>query len=67
MKDIDTPGQALESGGFATFAAPRSGVFHLALLALARQGNHHDASFPTFLLPRGPASPLCQEGRSAES
>ncbi|MGB4407051.1 MAG: hypothetical protein WBI82_09355 [Sphaerochaeta sp.] len=36
MKGINTPGQALERGGVASFSAPRGGVSHLAFPALAR-------------------------------
>ncbi|MBG0767640.1 MAG: hypothetical protein H0S77_08570 [Spirochaetaceae bacterium] len=35
MKGINTPGQALDSGGVASFSAPRDGVSHLAFPALA--------------------------------
>ncbi|MXI85298.1 hypothetical protein [Sphaerochaeta halotolerans] len=37
MKGINTPGQALDSGGVASFSAPRDGVSHLAFPALARE------------------------------
>ncbi len=47
MKGINTPGQAMESGGVASSWAPaRGGVFHLAFPALARDWNHQDASPP---------------------
>ncbi|MBI9094899.1 MAG: hypothetical protein JEY71_08470 [Sphaerochaeta sp.] len=36
MKGINTPGQALERGGVASFSAPKGGVSHLAFPALAR-------------------------------
>ncbi|MBI9094130.1 MAG: hypothetical protein JEY71_04515 [Sphaerochaeta sp.] len=36
MKGINTPGQALDPGGVASFSAPRGGVSHLAFPALAR-------------------------------
>ena len=51
MKGINTPGQALDSGGVASFSAPRDGVSHLAFPALARKRNHHADSFP--LAPLG--------------
>jgi hypothetical protein len=51
MKGINTPGQALDSGGVASFSAPRDGVSHLAFPALARERNHHADSFP--LAPLG--------------
>jgi len=34
MKGINTPGQAMDSGGVASFSAPRDGVSHLAFLSL---------------------------------
>ncbi|MXI87748.1 hypothetical protein GRZ57_13380 [Sphaerochaeta halotolerans] len=37
MKGITTPGQAMDSGGVASFSAPRDGVSHLAFPALARE------------------------------
>ncbi|MXI85866.1 hypothetical protein [Sphaerochaeta halotolerans] len=37
MKGINTPGQALDSGGVASFSVPRDGVSHLAFPALARE------------------------------
>jgi len=46
MKGIDTLGQALRSGGFASFSTPRGGVFHLAFPALARDWNYKDDSPP---------------------
>ena len=46
MKGINTPGQALDPGGFASFSAPRGGVSHLAFPALAREWNQHTASAP---------------------
>ncbi|MCF7953942.1 MAG: hypothetical protein K9K78_07700 [Spirochaetales bacterium] len=46
MKGINTPGQALDLGGFASFAAPRGGVFLLAFPALAREWNLLIASAP---------------------
>jgi hypothetical protein len=46
MKGINTPGQALDSGGVASFSAPRDGVSHLAFPALAPERNHHADSFP---------------------
>ena len=55
MKGINTPGQALESGGFASFSAPRGGVFHLAFPALARDWNHQDASPPLASLGNQPS------------
>ncbi|MXI87727.1 hypothetical protein [Sphaerochaeta halotolerans] len=51
MKGINTPGQALDSGGVASFSAPRNGVSHLAFPTLARGRNHHADSFP--LAPLG--------------
>ncbi|WP_165849596.1 hypothetical protein [Sphaerochaeta halotolerans] len=51
MKGINTPGQALDSGGVASFSAPRGGVSHLAFPALAPERNHHADSFP--LAPLG--------------
>jgi len=51
MKGINTPGQALDSGGVASFSAPRDGVSHLAFPALARERNNHADSFP--LAPLG--------------
>ncbi|MBG0768100.1 MAG: hypothetical protein H0S77_10920 [Spirochaetaceae bacterium] len=52
MKGINTPGQALDSGGVASFSfAPRDGVSHLAFPALAPERNHHADSFP--LAPLG--------------
>ncbi|MBG0767553.1 MAG: hypothetical protein H0S77_08110 [Spirochaetaceae bacterium] len=51
MKGINTPGQALDSGGVASFSAPREGVSHLAFPALAPERNHHADSFP--LAPLG--------------
>ena len=36
MKGINTPGQALDLGGVASFSAPRGGVFHLTFPALTR-------------------------------
>ncbi|RFU95803.1 hypothetical protein DYP60_02015 [Sphaerochaeta halotolerans] len=51
MKGINTSGQALNSGGVASFSAPRDGVSHLAFPALAPERNHHDGSFP--LAPLG--------------
>jgi hypothetical protein len=51
MKGINTPGQALDSGGVASFSASRDGVSHLAFPALARERNHHADSFP--LAPLG--------------
>ncbi|MBG0766370.1 MAG: hypothetical protein H0S77_02090 [Spirochaetaceae bacterium] len=51
MKGINTPGQALDSGGVAFFSAPRVGVSHLAFPPLARERNHHADSFP--LAPLG--------------
>ncbi|MCK9348834.1 MAG: hypothetical protein PHP67_04915 [Sphaerochaeta sp.] len=46
MKGINTPGQALDPGGVASFSAPRGGVSHLAFPALARERNHQADSFP---------------------
>jgi len=40
MKGIHTPGQAQESGGFASFSAPRGEVWILTLPALAREREH---------------------------
>ncbi|MBG0766102.1 MAG: hypothetical protein H0S77_00680 [Spirochaetaceae bacterium] len=51
MKGINTPGQALDSGGVASFSAPRHGVSHLAFPALARGRNLPADSFP--LAPLG--------------
>jgi hypothetical protein len=51
MKGINTPGQALDSGGVASFSAPRDGVSYLAFPALAPERNHHADSFP--LAPLG--------------
>ena len=46
MKGINTPGQALKSGGKASSWAPRGVVFHLAFPALAREWNQYTASAP---------------------
>jgi hypothetical protein len=46
MKGINTPWQALDSGGVASFSAPRGGVSHLAFPALAPERNYHADSFP---------------------
>jgi hypothetical protein len=51
MKGINTPWQALDSGGVASFSTPRDGVSHLAFPALAPERNHHADSFP--LAPLG--------------
>ncbi|MXI85533.1 ADP-ribosylglycohydrolase family protein [Sphaerochaeta halotolerans] len=51
MKGINTSGQALDSGGVASFSAPRDGVSHLAFPAPAPERNHHADSFP--LAPLG--------------
>ncbi|MXI86083.1 hypothetical protein [Sphaerochaeta halotolerans] len=51
MKGINTLGQAMDSGGVASFSAPRDGVSHLAFPALAPERNHHADSFP--LAPLG--------------
>jgi hypothetical protein len=52
MKGINTLGQAMDSGGVASFLfALRDGVSHLAFPALARERNHHAGSFP--LAPLG--------------
>jgi hypothetical protein len=51
MKGINTPGQALDSGGVASFSAPRDRVSHLAFPALARGRNHPADTFP--LAPLG--------------
>ncbi|MXI86548.1 hypothetical protein [Sphaerochaeta halotolerans] len=51
MKGINTPGQALDSGGVASFSAPRDGVSHLAFPALAPERNLPADSFP--LAPLG--------------
>ncbi|MXI86875.1 hypothetical protein [Sphaerochaeta halotolerans] len=51
MKGINTSGQAMDSGGVASFSAPRDGISHLAFPALARERNHHADSFP--LAPLG--------------
>jgi hypothetical protein len=56
MKGINTPGQALDSGGVASFSTPRDGVSHLAFPALARERNHHADSFP--LAPLGNKLPV---------
>jgi hypothetical protein len=36
MKGINTPGQALEGGGVASFTEPRGALSHLAFPSLAR-------------------------------
>ncbi|MCF7944000.1 MAG: hypothetical protein K9L75_00515 [Spirochaetia bacterium] len=46
MKGINSPGQALGPGGFASFAALRGGVFLLAFPTLARKWKHLNASAP---------------------
>jgi hypothetical protein len=46
MKGIKTLGQNLDLEGFDFLAAPRAGLFHLTLPALARERSHHNASFP---------------------
>ncbi|MDN5334552.1 SGNH/GDSL hydrolase family protein [Sphaerochaeta halotolerans] len=51
MKGINTPGQALDSGGVASFSAPRDGLSHLAFPALSRERNLPADSFP--LAPLG--------------
>jgi hypothetical protein len=51
MKGINTPWQALDSGGVASFSTPRDGVSHLTFPALAPERNHHADSFP--LAPLG--------------
>jgi len=51
MKGINTPGQALDSGGIASFSAPRDGVSHLAFPALSPERNLPAGSFP--LAPLG--------------
>ncbi|WP_133299274.1 hypothetical protein [Sphaerochaeta halotolerans] len=51
MKGINTPGQALDSGGVASFSAPRDGASHLAFPALSRERNLPADSFP--LAPLG--------------
>jgi len=51
MKGINTPGQALDSGGVASFSASRDGVSHLAFPALSRERNLPADSFP--LAPLG--------------
>ncbi|WP_133299345.1 hypothetical protein [Sphaerochaeta halotolerans] len=51
MKGINTSRQELNSGGVASFSAPRDGVSHLAFPALARQRNPYTDSFP--LAPLG--------------
>jgi hypothetical protein len=56
MKGINTPGQALDSRGVASFSTPRDGVSHLAFPALARERNHHADSFP--LAPLGNKLPV---------
>lgn len=43
---INTSGHALDAGGFVSTAAPRTGVFHLAFPALAREWKHINASAP---------------------
>jgi hypothetical protein len=43
MKGSNTPGQALESGGVASFPGQRRGIF-LDFPALAREWNHQNAS-----------------------
>ncbi|MBG0767823.1 MAG: hypothetical protein H0S77_09500 [Spirochaetaceae bacterium] len=60
MKGINTPGQALDSGGVASFSAPRDGVSYLAFPALARERNHHADSFP--LAPLGNQIGLSEGG-----
>jgi len=51
MKGINTLGQALDSGGVASFSAPRDGVSHLAFPALAPERNLPADPFP--LAPLG--------------
>ncbi|RFU94864.1 hypothetical protein DYP60_06420 [Sphaerochaeta halotolerans] len=65
MKGINTPGQALDSGGVASFSAPRDGVSHLAFPALAPERNHHADSFP--LAPLGNEIPydMIEQGISS--
>jgi hypothetical protein len=43
MKGINTSGQELNSGGVASFSAPRDGVSHLAFPALAPLGNDENS------------------------
>ncbi|WP_133299326.1 hypothetical protein [Sphaerochaeta halotolerans] len=59
MKDINTPGQAMDSGGVASFSAPRDGVSHLAFPALAPERNLPADSFPL--------APLGNENRTGRS
>ncbi|WP_165849524.1 hypothetical protein [Sphaerochaeta halotolerans] len=54
MKGINTSGQELNSGGVASFFAPRDGVSHLAFPALAWERNQHDDSFPLAPLENDP-------------
>ena len=50
MKGINTPGQALDLGGVASFSAPRDGVSYLAFPALSRERNLPADSFPLALV-----------------
>ena len=46
MKGIHIPGQALDPGCFASFAAPRGDVCNLTLPALARESGPFHGPFP---------------------
>jgi hypothetical protein len=71
MKGINTPGQALDSGGVASFSAPRDGVSHLAFPALSRERNLPADSFPlaplvneeTVVKQRGMEYAVCMNNR----
>ncbi len=45
MKGINPSGQAPNTGGVASFSAPRDRVSPLAFPTLAREKNHYDVSF----------------------
>jgi hypothetical protein len=62
MKGINTSGQELNSGGVASFSAPRDGVSHLAFPALAWERNQHDGSFPLAPLGNEPNSSKDERG-----
>jgi hypothetical protein len=47
MRGINTPGQALDPGSFASYSTPRGGVFLLTVPALVRQCGHVVAPLPS--------------------
>ncbi|MBG0767522.1 MAG: hypothetical protein H0S77_07945, partial [Spirochaetaceae bacterium] len=62
MKGINTSGQALDSGGVASFSAPRDGVSHLAFPALAPERNLPSDSFPLAPLGNDDTIPFVSAG-----